>query len=44
MTELPAAPRHDEITAAWLSAALQNKGIDATVAEFGVRRRHRPAR
>ena len=36
MTELPAVPRHDQINAAWLSAALQNKGIHATVAEFGV--------
>lgn len=36
MTELTAVPRHDQITAAWLSAALQNKGINATVTDFGV--------
>ena len=36
MTNMPAVPRHDQITAAWLSAALQGKGIDATVADFGI--------
>ncbi len=36
MTATTVAPRHDQITAAWLSAALQNKGIEAKVADFGV--------
>lgn len=36
MTAITVAPRHDQITAAWLSAALQNKGIDATVTDFGI--------
>ena len=36
MTDLSAVLRHDQITAAWLSAALQRKGIGATVADFGV--------
>ena len=36
MTDLPAVPRHDQITAAWLSTALQRKGIDGTVADFGI--------
>ena len=36
MTDLPTVPRHDQITAAWLSTALQRKGIDGTVADFGI--------
>ena len=36
MTQLSAVPRHDQITADWLSAALRAKGHDVTVADFGV--------
>ncbi len=36
MTDQPAVLRHDEVTAAWLSAALQAKGIDAEVVDFKV--------
>ena len=34
MTDLPAVPRYDQITAAWLSAALRKRGIEARVADF----------
>ncbi|MBK6658152.1 MAG: phosphotransferase [Proteobacteria bacterium] len=36
MTQLPAVPRHEQISAAWLSAALQSKGIEARVVDFTV--------
>ena len=36
MTELPAVPRYDQITAAWLGAALARRGIDARVADFSI--------
>lgn len=36
MTDLPTVPRHDQITAAWLSTALQRKGIEGTVADFDI--------
>ena len=36
MTDMPTVVRHDQITSAWLSAALQGRGIDATVADFDI--------